>query len=244
MMQDNIKILIVDDERIALKNLEHIMKKEGYDVVGADSGPKALKLLEERQFDVILTDLKMEKVDGMQILKESRELYPDTEVIMITGYATLESAVQTMKHGAFYYVAKPFKLDEVRKVAKEAVEKVRLKRENRQLREQIEKYEGKVKIITQDANMQRLLETAKQIAPTDCNVLITGESGTGKELFARYIHFNSGRAEGPFFAINCGAFTEELLSNELFGHERGAFTGATTMKKRVDRDGIERNPFP
>lgn len=230
-MQEDIKILIVDDERIALKNLEHIMKKEGYDVVGADSGPKALKLLEERQFDVILTDLKMEKVDGMQILKESRKLYPDTEVIMITGYATLESAVQTMKHGALYYVAKPFKLDEVRKVAKEAVEKVRLKRENRQLREQIEKYEGKVKIITQDANMQRLLETAKQIAPTDCNVLITGESGTGKELFARYIHFNSGRAEGPFFAINCGAFTEELLSNELFGHEKGAFTGATTMKK-------------
>ena len=230
-MEYTAKLLVVDDETIALKNLEHVMKKEGYEVVGTTSGPNALKILEGQEFDVVLTDLKMEKVDGMQILKRCKELYPDTEVIMITGYATLESAVQTMKHGAFYYVAKPFKLDEVRKIVKEAVAKVRLKKENRELREQIENYQGKVKIITQDANMQRLLETAKQIAPTDCNVVISGESGTGKELFARYIHFNSKRVEGPFLAINCGAFTEDLLSNELFGHEKGAFTGAITMKK-------------
>jgi DNA-binding NtrC family response regulator len=230
-MEYTAKVLVVDDETIALKNLEHVMKKEGYEVVGTTSGPNALKILEGQEFDVVLTDLKMEKVDGMQILKRCKELYPDTEVIMITGYASLESAVQTMKHGAFYYVAKPFKLDEVRMVVKEAIAKVRLKKENRELREQIESYQGKVKIITQDANMQRLLEIAKQIAPTDCNVLISGESGTGKELFARYIHFNSKRAEGPFLAINCGAFTEELLSNELFGHEKGAFTGAITMKK-------------
>ena len=225
------KILIVDDEKIALKNLEHVMKKEGYDVAGTQSGQNALKLLEEQQFDVVLTDLKMEKVDGMQILGRCRELYPDTEVVMITGYATLESAVETMKHGAFYYIAKPFKLDEVRKVVKEAVEKVRLKMENRQLRDQIEAYQGKVKIITQNADMQRLLDTARQIAPTDCNIIITGESGTGKELFARYIHFSSKRSEGPFFAINCGAFNEELLGNELFGHEKGAFTGAASLKK-------------
>jgi DNA-binding NtrC family response regulator len=231
MMMQNAKILIVDDEKVALKNLEHIMKKEGYEVVGTQSGAHALKFLEEQPFDVVLTDLKMEKVDGLQVLKKCRDLYPDAEVIMITGYATLESAVQTMKHGAFYYVAKPFKLDEVRKVVKEAVEKVRLKKENRQLREHIDKFEGKAKIITEDANMQRLLNTALQIAPTDCNIIITGESGTGKELFARYIHACSQRAEGPFFAINCGAFNEELLSNELFGHEKGAFTGATTLKK-------------
>jgi DNA-binding NtrC family response regulator len=231
MGQNTAKILIVDDEKIALKNLEHIMKKEGYEVVGTQSGPNALKLLEEQPFDVVLTDLKMEKVDGMQILKKCRDLYQDAEVIIITGYATLESAVQTMKHGAFYYVAKPFKLDEVRKVVKEAVEKVRLKMENRQLREHIDKFGGKAKIVTEDANMQRLLDTALQIATTDCNIIITGESGTGKELFARYIHACSQRAEGPFFAINCGAFTEELLSNELFGHEKGAFTGATALKK-------------
>jgi DNA-binding NtrC family response regulator len=230
-MQTNGRLLIVDDERIALKNLEYVMKKEGYEVTGTQSGQNALKILEEQSFDVVLTDLRMEKVDGMQILKRCNELYPETEVIMITGYATLESAVETMKHGAFYYIAKPFKLDEVRKVVKEAIEKVRLKKENRQLREQLEGYEGKVKIITQDVTMQRLLDTARQIAPTDCNVLVSGESGTGKELFARYIHLNSKRADGPFFAINCGAFSEELLGNELFGHEKGAFTGATTMKK-------------
>jgi len=225
------KILLIDDEKITLKNLEHVMKKEGYEVVATDRGPHALKLIEEQHFDVVLTDLKMEKVDGMQILKRCHELHPDTEVIMITGYASLGSAVDTMKKGAFYYISKPFKLDVVRKVVQEAIEKVKLKKENRELREQIEKYEGKVKIITQDAHLHGLLETARQIAPTDCNVLVTGESGTGKELLSRYIHVNSTRADGPFFAINCGAFTEELLSNELFGHEKGAFTGAITMKK-------------
>jgi DNA-binding NtrC family response regulator len=230
-MHKNGKILIIDDEKITLKNLEHVMKKEGYDVIGTDRGPHALKLLEEQHFDVVLTDLKMEKVDGMQILKRCHELHPDTEVIMITGYASLGSAVDTMKKGAFYYISKPFKLDVVRKVVEEAIVKVKLKMENRELREQIEKYEGKVKIITQDAQMHKLLETAQQIAPTDCNILVTGESGTGKELLSRYIHINSIRADGPFFAINCGAFTEELLSNELFGHEKGAFTGALTMKK-------------
>jgi DNA-binding NtrC family response regulator len=225
------KILIVDDEKITLRNLVHVMKKEGYEVVGSDRGPDALKLLEEQHFDVVLTDFKMEKVDGRQILKRCRELHPDTEVIMVTGYATLGSAVDAMKQGAFYYISKPFKLDAVRKVVGEAIEKVKLKIENKELRGQIEKYEGKVKINTQDAYMQKLLETATQIAPTDCNVLITGESGTGKELLSRHIHDNSNRADGPFFAINCGAFTEELLSNELFGHEKGAFTGALTMKK-------------
>ena len=230
-MDNKAKLLIVDDEKIALKSLLHIMKKEGYEVVGTHNGSNALKLIDEKEFDVVLTDLRMEKVDGMQILKRCRELYPDIEVVMITGYATVQSATEAMKKGAYDYITKPFKLDEVRRVVREAIEKVKLKKENAQLREQIEKYEGKVKIITQDANMQRLLDTAKQIAPTDCNVLVSGESGTGKELFARSIHFHSNRADGPFFAINCGAFTEELLSNELFGHEKGAFTGAFTMKK-------------
>jgi DNA-binding NtrC family response regulator len=200
-------------------------------VTSTQSGMNALKLIDEQQFDVVLTDLRMEKVDGMQVLEKSRERHPDSEVIMITGFATLDSAVDAMRHGAFHYVAKPFKLDEVRKVVKEAIAKVTLKKENKHLREQLEHYQGKVKIITQDPTMERLLETMRQIGPTDCNVLISGESGTGKELFARYTHYNSRRAEGPFFAINCGAFTEELLSNELFGHEKGSFTGALAMKK-------------
>jgi DNA-binding NtrC family response regulator len=230
-MQNDIRVLVVDDERIAVKNLEHILKKEGYTVVGTGSGATALRLLEEQQFDVVLTDLKMEKVDGLQVMKKCREQQPDAEVVVITGYATLESAVEAMKKGAFHYISKPFKLDVVRNIVQEAAEKVRLKNENKELREQIEYFQGKVKVISQNPAMQRLLDTAKQIAPTDCNVLLTGESGTGKELFARYIHFHSKRAEGPFFAINCGAFTEELLSNELFGHEKGAFTGALAMKR-------------
>ncbi|HAR38094.1 MAG: Fis family transcriptional regulator [Nitrospirae bacterium GWC2_57_13] len=231
MTPDTAKILLVDDERIALRNLEHVMKKEGYEVVATQSGPNALKLLDEQRFDVVLTDLRMEKVDGMQVLSKSQAVSPDTEVIMITGFATLDSVVDAMKHGAFYYIAKPFKLDEVRKIVKEAIHKVRMKTENQRLREQIETYQGKVKIITQDATMQRLLDTATQIAPTDCNVLISGESGTGKELFARFVHLKSRRSGGPFLGINCGAFNEELLANELFGHEKGAFTGAVAMKR-------------
>lgn len=227
----NGKLLIVEDEKIALKNLEHIMKKEGYDVTGTTSGSNALKILSAEEFDLVLTDLKMEKVDGIEVLEKAKSLYPDCEVIMITAYATVPSAVETMKKGAYHYIAKPFKLEEVRKVVKEALEKVRLKKENSHLREELQKFEGKVKIITQNPAMERLLEIAKQIAPTDCNVMLTGESGTGKELFARYIHYSSSRAENKFHALNCGAFNEELLSNELFGHEKGAFTGAVTDKK-------------
>ncbi|MGB9935375.1 MULTISPECIES: sigma-54-dependent transcriptional regulator [Thermodesulfovibrio] len=225
-----IKVLVIDDEKITLKNLEHVLKKEGYDVTGTDSGVEALKLIEKQEFDIVLTDIKMEKVDGFEILRKCKALYPDTEVIMITGYATVENAVTAMKQGAFYYIAKPFKLDIIRKIILEASEKVKLKKEVKQLRQQLDFHE-KVNIITQNSKMLKLLEIARQIAPTDCNVLITGESGTGKELFARYIHLNSLRKKGPFLAVNCGAFSEELLSNELFGHEKGAFTGANALKK-------------
>ncbi len=227
------RLLIVEDEKTALKNLEHVMKKEKYDVTGTLSGPNALQLLEKKEFDVVLTDLKMEKVDGVEVLEKSKALYPDCEVIMITAYASIPSAVETMKKGAYDYIAKPFNLDDVRKAVKSALVKVMLKKENTQLRLQLEQFEGKVKIVTQNSMMEKLLETARQIAPTDCNVLITGESGTGKELFARYLHHVSNRSQAPFFAVNCGALTEELLSNELFGHEKGAFTGAGSLKKGI-----------
>ena len=227
------KLLIVDDEKVAVRNLEHVMKKEGYEVTATQSGANALAHLETQAYDVVLTDLRMEKVDGLQILRKVRESWPDTEVVLITGYATLESAVEAMKHGAFYYIAKPFRLDEVRKVVAEAMEKIRLRRENRALREQVEGFQGKVRIISQNGDMQRLLDMTRQIAPTDCNVLITGESGTGKELFAQYLHHHSRRSEQPFIAVNCGAFSEDLLANELFGHVKGAYTGANT-----DRQGL------
>jgi DNA-binding NtrC family response regulator len=220
------RLLIVDDEKIALRNLEHMLRKEGYDITATQSGGHALELIDAQPFDLVLTDLKMDKVDGMQLLRRCKERHPDIEVIMITGFATLESAVAAMKEGAFHYIAKPFRLDEVRQTVAEALEKIRLKRENRALRAQLDAIEGHTRIVTRDGGMQKLLDTARQVAHTGCNVLITGESGTGKELFARYLHEHSDRPNGPFVAINCGAFNEELLANELFGHEKGAFTGA------------------
>ena len=230
-MNEPPRILVVDDEKIALNNLIYILKKENYEVTGTQSGPRALSLLEEQEFDLILTDLKMEKVDGMQILTRSRELYPDTEVLMITGYATVDSAINAMKAGAYHYIAKPFKLEEVRKVVREALEKKKLKQENVQLRKQLDQFEEKPKIITANPLMKHILAMVKQVAETDTNVVITGESGTGKELFANLIHLNSPRRDGPMLTLNCGAFTEELLANELFGHEKGAFTGAESEKK-------------
>ena len=220
------KLLIVDDEPMAVENLAHALSKAGYLVTSCTSGPGGIKALEHERFDVVLTDLRMERADGMAILQRALEIDPDTLVVIITGYATLDSAVQAIKAGAYYYITKPFRLDEVRKIVANAMEGVRLKRENRQLRDQVNKIQPGAHIITQDAIMQRLLDTAKQIAPTDCNVLITGETGTGKELLARFIHTSSSRADDPFVAINCGAFQEELLANELFGHEKGAYTDA------------------
>ena len=225
------RLLIVDDEAVALRNLERVMSKAGYAVTAAQSGEEALALLESQEFDLLLTDLRMEKVDGMRLLKTCRTLHPDSEVIMITGYASTQSAVEAMRQGAFYYITKPFRLDEVRKVVAEAMGKIRLRDENRSLRQQVEALQGQVRIVTQDSGMLRLLELARQIAPTDCNVLIVGESGTGKELFARYLHQQSGRSSGPYVAVNCGAFSRDLLTNELFGHEKDAFTGASTHKK-------------
>jgi DNA-binding NtrC family response regulator len=230
-MKSAAKLLIVDDEEIALRNLERAMKKAGYEVVTANSGSEALTLIRNTEFDLLLTDLRMEKVDGMQLLGECRRMRPQAEVIMITSFATAESAVEAMKQGAFYYIAKPFRLEEVRKVVSEALEKIRLRRENQSLREQIETYQGKTRVITQNAAMQKLLDLTRQIAPTDCGVLITGESGTGKELFARSLHQFSTRCDGPYITVNCGAFNDELLANELFGHEKEAFTGAMTRKK-------------
>ena len=224
------RLLVVDDERIALANLKHVLGKAGYEVTATSSGARALEMLDEQPFDAVLTDLRMEQVDGMQVLRHCRERGVDAEVIVITGFATPESAVAAMREGAFYYIVKPFRLDEVRKVVAEAVEKSRLRRENRDLRSRLDSLEGRGRIVTQDETMLRLLDTARQVAPTDCNVLVVGDTGTGKELLARHVHDASRRARGPFVAINCGAFSEDLLANELFGHEKGAYTGATGQK--------------
>jgi len=223
-------ILIVEDEDIARKNLEYILKKEGYDVVSVNSGVKALELLKEKSFDLVITDLKMEKVDGMQVLKKSKALHPHTEVVMITGYATVDSAVKAMREGSYYYIAKPYKIDEVRKITKEALLKRTLLLENLELKASLKKTVPMPSIIGNSEAMVAIKKTIQQIAPSDSNVLILGESGTGKELAAKAVHYLSPRAENKFTAFNCGSFTEELMANELFGHEKDAFTGATRQK--------------
>ena len=180
---------------------------------------------------MILSDLQMEKVDGMAILHEAKTISPETAVVLITGFATLNSAVEAMKAGAYHYIAKPFRLDEVREVVRSALELVNLKKENRLLKEQLGDTQNKPSIITQDSIMQRLLEMSRQIASTNTNILITGESGTGKELLAHFVHTHSDRSKYPFQAINCGSLQEDLLANELFGHEKGAYTGAVESRE-------------
>jgi DNA-binding NtrC family response regulator len=165
-------------------------------VVALTSGEEAIKLLETDAFDLVLTDLRMEKVDGMMLLTKTRELYPDTEVVMITGYATVDSAIAAMKAGAYHYIAKPFKLDEVRKVVREALEKIGLKRENRVLRTQMNLLSADSGVITNNRDMKAILKTASHAALCDSNIVLSGESGTGKELLARYIHAASIGGEG------------------------------------------------
>jgi len=169
-------------------------------------------------------------VDGLEVLKNSRQLQPLTEVIMITGYATVDSAVNSMKKGAYHYVAKPYKIDEVRAIVREALLKRRLQLENRELKETLQKNRAVPDLVGKSDAIQAVLGTIRQVSPLDVNVLILGESGTGKELVARAIHQLSPRAEKRFIAFNCGSFTEELMASELFGHEKGAFTGAVKEK--------------
>jgi DNA-binding NtrC family response regulator len=223
-------ILLIDDELIALLNLTHVLERNGYRVTACKDGAAGLAELAKGDFDLVLTDLKMPGVDGMEVLRRVREKHADVPVVMITGHATLDSAVEAMKAGAYHYIAKPFRLAEAREVVKGALELRRVKRENQELKLRVEVLEKPHTIITQDLGMQRLLETARKIASADSNVVIYGESGTGKELLARYVHQNSRRAQGPFVAFNCGSLSEELAASELFGYEKGAFTGAQQRK--------------
>lgn len=225
------QILIIEDEEIARKNLEHILVKEGYNVTAVDSGVKGLKLISTRSFDLIITDYKMKQINGMKVLEHSRKLQPYTEVIMITGYATVGCAVAAMKEGAYHYIAKPYKIDEVRKIIKEALLKKSLQLENLALKDAIKKERQSPFIIGNCEQMNEVKKIIKQIAGTDISVLILGESGTGKELVAKAIHNQSRRNGHEMVAFNCGSFSEDLMANELFGHEKEAFTGAGMTKK-------------
>ena len=225
------RILIVDDESIARENLGYVLRKEGFETVCVDSGTKALQELENRDFDLVMTDLRMQGMDGMEVVALTREKYPGTEVIVVTGYATVNTAVEAMQKGAFYYLPKPYQIDEVRILVRQAIEKRSLRQEVAELKKQIRSQQSFPLLIGQNPKMIDLKNTIEQISPSDCTVLILGETGTGKELVAKTIHQLSHRSAKRFLAINCGAFNEELLANELFGHEKEAFTGARGIRK-------------
>ncbi|MEW6440439.1 MAG: sigma-54 dependent transcriptional regulator, partial [bacterium] len=230
MMVPRGKILVVDDERGMREFLEIMLKNDSFDVETAAGGQEAIDKLEERFFDIVICDVKMPQVDGMDVLRKAKETWPDTAVIMITAYASAETAVEAMKQGALDYITKPFKVEEVRIVLKRAMERRSLEKENELLKKQVKRWDPQASIVGTSEPMQRVFQLIEKIANTPTNVLVTGESGTGKELVAKAIHYQSDRAAHPFVTIHCGAIPENLIESELFGHIRGAFTGAIQNK--------------
>jgi DNA-binding NtrC family response regulator len=225
------KILIVDDEPVVRDSLGKWMKEEGFTVQTVASAHEALHSFQPQTWDVALLDIKMPGIDGIELQKRLQEADPDLIVIVMTGYASVETAVQALKQGAYDYICKPFEPDELVHTIDNALEHRRTKKEVVQLREHLQETFPRIPIISQSPAMQRVYELIEMVAPTDTTVVITGESGSGKEVVARAIHDASPRRLMPFMAIHCGALTESLLESELFGHERGAFTGAQARRK-------------
>ncbi|MFQ5898802.1 MAG: sigma-54-dependent transcriptional regulator [Candidatus Methylomirabilia bacterium] len=224
------RILVVDDEFNIRTALAKILEKAGHAVTTAESGDQALRLLHETPFDLVLTDLKMVGADGMDVLRAVRQRQPESEVVLLTAYGTIQSAVEATKIGAYEYLTKPADPERLVRIVAKALEYKALREEVRQLREQVSVREAFEHIVGRSLQMRKIYEQVRQVAPTLATVLISGESGTGKELVARAIHSRSSRKTGPFVTLNCGALPETLLESELFGYERGAFTGALTTK--------------
>lgn len=224
------KILIVEDERSLRDVLSIMLKRAGYDVAVASDGAEAIARIEKELFDLVITDLKMPKAGGLDVLRAVKEASPDSVVLLITAFASAESAVEAMKLGAYDYLTKPFQVDEVQLIVRNALEKRRLSTENMLLKREIAAKTSPARLIGKSEAMQKIFDVIKKVADTRSNVLICGESGTGKELVARAIHAASSRARMPFVPVNCSALPEPLLESELFGYMKGAFTGATTNK--------------
>jgi DNA-binding NtrC family response regulator len=224
------KILVVDDERDICKALEFLLKSEGYGVVLAHSGEEAVAKVQKEHFDVVLTDLKMGKLDGVAVLEKTRELSSDTAVVVMTAYASVESAVETMKKGAADYIQKPFLNEDVKITIRRVLEQRRLVEENIALRQQLSQHMGCMEFVANSESMLDVIATLEKVIPTKSNILILGESGTGKGLIAEMVHCNSPRRDRPFISINCSAIPEGLLESELFGYKKGAFTGAIADK--------------
>lgn len=224
-------ILIVDDEKNYLLVLEDMLLEEGYQVLTADSAQKGLEIAEEHELDAVITDMKMPGMDGIALFESIHVRKPDVPVIMMTAYGTQEKALDAMKKGAFDYIFKPFENEQFKFTVRKAVDHHRLVQQNRYLTKELHGRYQFSNIIGKSAAMERIFQLIEKVAPSKATVLITGESGTGKELIARAIHFNSTRQDLPFISLNCGALPENLLESELFGHEKGAFSGALNQRK-------------
>ncbi|MES3037424.1 MAG: sigma-54 dependent transcriptional regulator [Bdellovibrionota bacterium] len=224
------KILVVDDEESIREFLEIMLKKENYEVTLAEDGQKAKDLLTKKTFDMIISDLQMPHVNGIELLKHVKDSYPDTVFMMITAFGTTETAVDAMKMGAYDYITKPFKIDEVRLNIQNALRSQNLEVENRVLKKELVKEYSFANIIGNSAPMHAIYDLIKRVSTSPTNVLITGESGTGKEVVAKAIHYNGPLKDRPFVTINCGAIPENLMESEMFGHKKGSFTGAVTDK--------------
>jgi len=227
------KILIIDDDPQILDVIASVLRDGGYTVDTAANGTKAIRSIDTESYDLVITDLKMPEVDGMMVLKHVVDRSPDTMCIILTGYGTIEGAVEAIKAGAFHYITKPVKSAEIMTVVEKALKYKLLERENILLRQQLKTKYRFENFVGDSRPIQEVFELIEKVADTDSTILITGESGTGKELIAKAIHYNSQRRDNPMVVINCGAIPEELLESELFGHEKGAFTGA--HKARMGR---------
>jgi two-component system response regulator AtoC len=225
------RVLIVDDEENFRHMLSVILKKEGYDVEAASNGEEALQKVTLSPYDQVLCDIRMPKMDGLDFLNEAKKAGVDATIIMMSAYGTVDIAIEAIKLGAYDYISKPFKPDEVILTLKKAEERERLRRENELLRKEVKKEYSFENIISKNKQMQKIFEVITKVAQYKSTILITGESGTGKELVARALHYNTDRAQNPFVAVNCGAIPENLLESELFGHAKGAFTDAIRTKK-------------
>ncbi len=225
------KILIIDDEKSIIDLLTIVFEKEGYSVSTSLSAPRGIELIDKEDFDLILTDIKLPQMSGMDILKHVMDKTPNTPVIMITAYGTLKQAVEAFKNGAVDYIVKPFDIDELKIIVAQGLEKRKLKTENIKLKQQLKEKNSFENIVGKNKKMKEIYDLIEKISDSDSTILISGESGTGKEIAARAIHFNSRRQERPFVSVNCGALPENLLESELYGHVKGSFTGAIAHKK-------------
>ncbi len=224
------RVAVIDDEATVCRRLDQILTRDGMEVETFSSGKSFLSRLDRADFDLVISDLKLPDCDGTDILQRVKSKNPHIEVVIVTGHGSIETAIQAIKLGAYHYVTKPLKLDELRHCVRGALDKLEMRKENTRLREALRERDGLGGIISSDPVMLDLFSLVRKVAPVDCNVLIQGASGTGKALFARALHNLSPRKDRPFVSFNCGGFTEELITSELFGYEKGAFTGATATK--------------